>query len=451
MTEGLPMKKRRIAFVVQRCGREVNGGAEAHCLAMAKRMSKHWDVEILTSCAVDYVTWENSYPRGQEEVGGVVIRRFPVAAARVTEKFNQLSSKLHGKRGAASAAEEQEWLQAQGPWCPELASYIGANSREYDVYIFFTYLYWHTWAALPKVADRAILVPLAHDEWTIYLNIFKELFARARHFIFNTIEEKRFLERLIPEKRFDGPVVGVSVDRPSNVDPLKFRQEHGLQEDFLLYVGRIDPSKGCGELFDFFLRHRQDGRSPSKLVLLGKPVMDIPNHPDIVSLGFVSEETKWNALAASEALLMPSAHESLSMVLLEAWSVGRPVIVNGRCEVLVGQCRRSNGGLWYENYAEWAGILERLQSGRASNVLGRQGWRFVQEHYSWDSIEHAYLDAVESIVSAGCGKAKDVVESSVHCRPLPLSHMGHPWRDELRQENVSVVARQLHAHIHTNS
>jgi glycosyltransferase involved in cell wall biosynthesis len=180
-------------------------------------------------------------------------------------------------------------------------------------------------------------------------------------------------------------------------------------------------------------------------------VMDIPNHPDIVSLGFVSEETKWNALAASEALLMPSAHESLSMVLLEAWSVGRPVIVNGRCEVLVGQCRRSNGGLWYENYAEWAGILERLQSGRASNVLGRQGWRFVQEHYSWDSIEHAYLDAVESIVSAGCGKAKDVVESSVHCRPLPLSHMGHPWRDELRQENVSVVARQLHAHIHTNS
>jgi glycosyltransferase involved in cell wall biosynthesis len=192
------------------------------------------------------------------------------------------------------------------------------------------------------------------------------------------------------------------------VDPLRFRREHGIQEEFLLYVGRIDPSKGCDELFEFFLRSRKDGRSPSKLVLLGKPVMPVPDHPDIVQLGFVSDETKWNALAACEALVMPSVNESLSMVLLEAWSVGKPVIVNGRCEVLVGQCRRSNGGLWYENYEEWARILEYLQSGRIPNVLGRQGWRFVREHYSWASIERAYSQTVELVVREGDEDGREI-------------------------------------------
>jgi glycosyltransferase involved in cell wall biosynthesis len=391
------VKTRRVAFVVQRCGLEVNGGAEAHCLAIAQRMSVFWETEILTTCAVDYVTWEDFYPPGEERIGDVLLHRFPVAASRVTETFNQISATISEKRSSARVEEEEAWMQAQGPWCPELIRYIETHSREYDAFIFFTYLYWPTLMGLPKVADRAILVPLAHDEWTIYLGIFRQLFTRARRFIFNTIEEKQFLQRLFPESRLEGPVVGVSVDRTSEVNPLRFRVEHAIEDGFLLYVGRIDPSKGCEELFEFFLRSRTEGRLPSKLVLLGKPVMPIPAHPDIITLGFVSEQTKWDALAACEALVMPSVNESLSMALLEAWSVGKPVIVNGRCEVLVGQCRRSNGGLWYSNYVEWTKIVACLQSGRVSNVLGRQGWRFVREHYSWPSIEGAYLASVEAI------------------------------------------------------
>jgi glycosyltransferase involved in cell wall biosynthesis len=395
------VKTRRVAFVVQRCGREVNGGAEAHCLAIAQRMSVYWETEILTTCAVDYVTWEDFYPPGEAKIGDVLIHRFPVAASRVTETFNQISAKIHENRNSAGVQDEEAWMQAQGPWCPELVRYIEAHSRDYDAFIFFTYLYWPTFMGLPKVADRAILVPLAHDEWTIYLHIFKKLFAGARRFIFNTVEERQFLHRLFPESRLDGPIVGVSVDRPFELDPLRFRREHAIEEGFLLYVGRIDPSKGCEELFEFFSRSRNEGRLPSKLVLLGKPVMPIPAHPDIIALGFVSEQTKWDALAACEALVMPSVNESLSMVLLEAWSVGKPVIVNGRCEVLVGQCRRSNGGLWYSNYEEWAGVIACLQSGRVSNVLGRQGWRFVREHYSWPSIERAYLESVEAVAEGG--------------------------------------------------
>lgn len=392
------MKKRKIAFVVQRCGREVNGGAEAHCLAVAQRMAAHWDTEVLTTCAIDYVTWANAYPPGQEELDGVVIRRFPVTKERVTDEFGPLSEKLHVRRDIATLEEQESWMSAQGPYCPDLVEYIETHSTQYDAFIFFTYLYWHTYTALPKVAERSILVPLAHDEWPIYLGMFKRLFATASHLIFNTIEEKRFVERLFPATHFDGPVVGVAIDRPAQVDPTRFRRNFGIQDGFLLYLGRIDSAKGCQEMFDYFVRNRAERRVPTRLVLLGKPVMAIPTHPDIVSLGFVSEETKWDALAACDALVMPSPNESLSMVLLEAWSVGKPVVVNGRCEVLVGQCRRSNGGLWYESYEEWVRVLETIQSGRVASVLGRQGWRYVRQQYSWVSIERAYLDEVEALI-----------------------------------------------------
>ena len=391
------MKNRRVAFVIQRCGREVNGGAEAHCLAIAQRMSAYWETEILTTCAVDYVTWEDFYPRGTEHLDSVLIRRFPVAEPRVTETFNRLSSIIHEQGRSATTQDEETWMQSQGPWVPELISYLDSHANEYDAIIFFTYLYWPTFVGLPRVADRAILVPLAHDEWTIYLGILKQLFATARHIIFNTIEEKRFLQHMFPESRLEGPVVGVSVDRAVDINPLKFRFDNEIDDGFLLYVGRIDPSKGCEELFEFFIKSRQLGHLPSKLVLLGKPVMPVPAHPDIIQLGFVSEQTKWNALAACDALVMPSVNESLSMVLLEAWSLGKPVIVNGRCDVLVGQCKRSNGGLWYTNHKEWTATIACLQSGRVSNVLGRQGWKFVRDHYSWLSIERAYLQCVEAV------------------------------------------------------
>jgi glycosyltransferase involved in cell wall biosynthesis len=280
-----------------------------------------------------------------------------------------------------------------------LIEYLAANSRNYDAFIFFTYLYWPTVKGLPVVIDRAILVPLAHDEWTIHLGVFKVLFESAKHFIFNTIEERDFIKGLFPSAGIDGPIAGVAVDRPSDIDPLRFRRQYSIDEGFLLYVGRIDPAKGCDELFEFFQRSRSEGRTPKKLVLLGTPMMTIPEHPDIVKLGFVSTETKWDALAACDVLLMPSVNESLSIVLLEAWSVGKPVVVNGRCAVLVGQCRRANGGLWYSSYEQWVAVIARLGAGRTASVLGRQGWRFVQENYQWAVIERMYKNLVDSLES----------------------------------------------------
>lgn len=385
---------KKVAFIVQRCGLEVNGGAESHCLSIAKQMSAHWKTEILTTCAVDYLSWKNYYPAGIHEVSGVKVRRFPVAEERNINKFNEISDLMRPHINAISTDEQESWMRLQGPWSPDLINFVKNSKGLYDAFIFFAYLYATTYFVLPLVKDKAFLAPLAHDEWPIYFSMWNKLFNMPRAFIFNTNEEKDFLKTRFPQSHLKGPVVGVAVDPPGKCNGKGFRQRYNIKDPFLLYVGRIDPEKGCNELLECFLNFNKKTRFKRKLVLLGKPVMEIPIHPDIISLGFVDEQTKWDALAESQLLVMPSPYESLSMVLLEAWSMGKPVLVNGRCKVLVGQCRRSQGGLWYENQAEFETAVEEL-AGEKGFQLGEQGKKFVQKEYSWPVIKKAYLNLVQ--------------------------------------------------------
>jgi glycosyltransferase involved in cell wall biosynthesis len=380
----------KVAFVVQRCGLEVNGGAESHCLQIAQRMSRYWDLEILTTCALDYMTWQNYYSPGVSDVLGVKVRRFPVAKPRDIASFNRLSDKIYARLKTVSLKEQEAWMQAQGPWSPDLINYVKARQDEYDAFIFFTYLYATTYFILPLVAQKAYLAPLAHNEWTLYLSMWDGLFEKPRGFIFNTPEERDLIQVRFPHANCEGPIVGVAVEPPDAYSAAAFRHNYKIEEPFLLYIGRIDPSKGCEELFRYFIELRSHQTRPRQLVLLGKPTMPIPQHPDILALGFVDEPTKWNAIAACDTLVMPSPYESLSMVLLEAWAVGKPVLVNGRCDVLVGQCRRAQGGLWYRNQDEFQVVLD-LMDEPVRNQLGVQGKTFVQEHYTGSKIEQDYL------------------------------------------------------------
>ncbi len=376
----------KVAFLVQRCGIEVNGGAEFHCLKVAQRMTKYWDVEILTTCALDYLTWENYYQPGVTELAGVKTRRFLVDKPRNIDQFNQLSEEIRYRFLELSLLEEEQWLKEQGPISSDLINYVWEHQADYDAFIFFTYLYATTYFILPLVADKAYLLPLAHDEWCIYLSLWQGLFTFPQGFIFNTPQEKTFLETLFPFVNWSGPIAGLAVDPPLSYSA----QDFPITEPFLLYIGRIDSAKGCEELFKYFLDYKQNTSNSRKLVLLGKAAIPIPKHPDIISLGFVDEQTKWNALAACDLLIMPSAYESLSLVLLEAWTVGKAVLVNASCEVLVQQCRRSGGGLWYSNQAEFTTVLETI-SQVTFNQLGKQGQQFVQKNYQWSEIEQKYL------------------------------------------------------------
>lgn len=212
---------------------------------------------------------------------------------------------------------------------------------------------------LPLVKDKAILVPTAHDEPPIYFSIFESLFSLPKALIFSTEGERVFVNSKFKTDHILQEIIGTGIDAPDTMDSAAFEQEYGLK-NFIVYVGCIDESKGCKELFDFFIQFKQEYQSSLKLVLLGKAVMEIPNHPDIIPLEFVSEQDKYNCIMASKLLVMPSQFESLSIVLFEAWHCNRPVLVNGNCEVLKGQCVRSNGGLWYTCYAEFKESLEFL-------------------------------------------------------------------------------------------
>jgi glycosyltransferase involved in cell wall biosynthesis len=222
------------------------------------------------------------------------------------------------------------------------------------------------------------------------MSIWNQFFEKPRGFIFNTIEERDFIKTRFPNVNGESPIAGVAVEPPETCRAESFRRKYNIYDPFLLYIGRIDPSKGCEELLCYFMKLRSQESNPRKLVLLGKPTMPIPNHADIMALGFVDEQTKWDALAACELLVMPSPYESLSIVLLEAWAVGKPVLVNGKCDVLVGQCRRAQGGLWYTSQDEFHVALEKMDE-PIRNQLGWQGKQFIQKSYTWSAIENSYL------------------------------------------------------------
>jgi glycosyltransferase involved in cell wall biosynthesis len=392
---------RPVAFVVQRCGLEVNGGAECLCRTVAEKLSATRPTEVLTTCARDYMTWENHYRPGEERLGDLRIRRFPVARPRDVASFDRLSETLRPRVKTAPVAEQEQWMREQGPWSPDLFEYLQRRRADYDAFVFVTYLYATTYFGLPLVSDKALLVPLAHDEWPIYFGMWDRLFERPRGFVFSSAEEAAFVRRRFPAARLEGPVVGTGVEPPASVDPARFRKKYGIEGPFILYAGRVDVAKGVDQLLrDFQAYRREISDQSTHLVLLGRTMMEIPSHPAVQAVGFVSEEDKWDALAACEALVMPSSFESLSIALLEAWSVGKPVLVNARSEVMVGQCRRSHGGLWYGDTGEFCVALEcLLQDGRVRRALGAQGREFVSANYRWARIVEAYGEEISRIAS----------------------------------------------------
>jgi glycosyltransferase involved in cell wall biosynthesis len=387
------MAKPKIGFVVQRCGREVNGGAEALCLAVAGLMKDLWEVEVITTCALHYMTWDNDYPAGLSDVEVVPVRRFSVDRPRDVTRFNRLSDRVRSSMPDVNPAECENWMRAQGPMSTSLFNYLEQTNAGYDAYFFFTYLYATSYFGLQFVHDKAILVPTAHDEWPIHLPIWDQWFGLPRMFVFNTPEEEQFLRTRFPSKKLEGKVIGVGVNVPASCSAVRFRKRYRLEGEYILYLGRIDESKGCGQLFDYFLRYKNNVRDNLKLVLIGRAVMDIPSHPSIIALGFLDHQTKYDALAGCSFLINPSPYESLSMVLLEAWSLNKPVLVSAKSDVLVGQCKRSNGGLWYGNYEEFEACVNYLMANEGHVAYSAS--RFVVENYTWDAIRMKYSQLLD--------------------------------------------------------
>ena len=409
----------RIAFIVQRYGAEILGGSEYHCRLIAERMAARNDVEVLTTCARDYITWENDYPEGNDRIRGVTVRRFKNSRTRDIQSFNQYSDWIFHHEHTRE--DELSWLEQQGPWCPGLMEYLKRHHRSYDALIFFTYLYAPTVLGVQIDPARSILVPTAHDEPAIHLDIYKEMFAAPAAVAFNTEVEKNFLKTTFPIRAAAEETVGCGVDllqeqpQPDDPEPedqeelhkrlaphlrirgAQFRRRHRLNGQFLLYGGRIDPGKGCEELIEYFTSYKELGGDAS-LALMGVKLMQLPEVPWVRFAGLLSERERLQALEAATVVVVPSPYESLSLLALEAMAVGTPVLCNGRAPVLVQHCLNSNAGLFYtdrDEFIECAKVL--LADHRMRERMGRNGREYVKRNYKWDVILSKYDKLIGSL------------------------------------------------------
>jgi glycosyltransferase involved in cell wall biosynthesis len=394
----------KLAVVVQRYGQSINGGAELHARYIAEHLAHHADVEVLTTCAADYVTWRNELAPGIEQVNNVPVRRFKVKHERDPIAFGRLSERVFNQ--VHSIADELEWLDAEGPASGALIDHLAKHARDFDFVLFFSYRYYHAYHGIRAAADRAVLVPTAERDAAIGLSIFKPAFRSVRALMYNSPEERAMIQAIAANPEVPSAVVGIGSNVPANPQAARFRQKYNIREPFAIYVGRIDENKGCKELFEFFSAYLRAQAGKLSLVLIGHSLLPIPSDPRIRHLGFVDDTDKFDAMAAAELLIMPSYFESLSMVALEAWALGRPVLANAKCDVLKGQSIRSNAGLYYAGADEFIETLRAIERNKwLAGSLGRNGRQFFREQYDWPVIERKYLEMFDRLSKSASGAA----------------------------------------------
>ena len=395
----------KLAVVVQRYGPEINGGAELHARYIAEHLARHAQVEVWTTCASDYVTWRNELAAGEERVNNIPVRRFRVKHERDPLTFGRLSERVFNE--PHSIADELDWLEAEGPTSPGLIAHITRHAAEFDFCIFFSYRYYHAFHGARTAGARAILVPTAERDPAAGVSIFAPIFRGVRALMYNSPEERTMIQALARNENVPSVVVGVGSDVPQNPQSQRFRQKYAVKGPYAVYVGRIDENKGCRELFNHFNSYLRQKAGALTLVLIGNSILDIPQHPRIRHLGFLDDADKFDAIAGAELLIMPSFFESLSMVALEAWALGRPVLANAKCDVLKGQCIRSNAGLYYDSEAEFVETLRAIEFNKwIAGSLGKNGRQYYRDNYDWPVVERKYLDMLQRLAgTAATGAA----------------------------------------------
>lgn len=392
------MKRYSIAIVNQRYGTEINGGSEQYTRMIAERLQKYFDVEVLTSCALDYDTWKDYYSEGIEEINGVKVRRFGVKKERNVKFFNIINC-IAFRLKFGRALIEKLWVKEQGPYVLRLKRYLTKNENKYKAIIFVTYLYYTTVGILPNVNKKSILIPTAHDEPYIYYRTYRKVFEKAKGIIYLTNAEKRFVENIFDVTKKKNEVIAVGMEIPTKTSPDRFCAKYHIQGPYVIYVGRVDLGKNCEEMFQMFIKYKRNNPGNLKLVVLGKSMMPIPQDEDIISLGFVSDEDKYNGIAGAKGLIMPSKYESLSLVVLEAMALSVPVIVNGECEVLKEHCINSNAGKSYSCYKEFEEILLSFEEESEEYLrMKKNGLQYVEDNYMWQSVEKRLVEFIDDMI-----------------------------------------------------
>jgi len=397
----------KVAYVTVRYGPSVVGGAEHACRQLAEHLAADGvRVSVHTTCARDATTWADVDAPGATTEGGVDVHRYRSVSGR-DARFDTLSRDVLEDPKRQTTARQDEWVRRQGPVCP--AAVEGALADGADLVIATPYLYWPTIELARRApAGRLVLHPAAHDEAPIRLPLFAEVLGAATGLAFYTDAERRLVERLFPPLAGrPQAVVGLGIDPPPPSDAASFRAMAGIGDrPFLLCLGRVDEGKGTAVLARFFAAYKRRRPGPLALVYAGPVVHPPPKHADIVVVGAVDDATKWSALRGATALVSPSVNESFGIVVLEAWAVRTPVLVNARCAATVELVRRARGGLGFNGYASFEAAVDRLTGDPdAAVALAQAGQECTQQSFSWPVVTRHYREWLERLLSAVPGAA----------------------------------------------
>jgi glycosyltransferase involved in cell wall biosynthesis len=395
----------KVAFVVPRYGTGIRGGAETGARMLAEHLvaDRGHEVDVLTTCALDAITWRDELPEGTEVINGVTVRRVRSEAGR-DDDFHPLWAGMREDPAHASREDMERWVDLQGPRSPALLDAVVGSDA--DVLAFYPYLYYPTVRGLPLVAERAVLHPAAHEEPALHLPIYDELFARCRGFAFHSRSERTLVNERFGVATTPQVLVGLGVEEPpgGGADTETVRATYGLGEaPYVVCIGRVDDQKGTGMLWRTFGAYKRRHPGPLRLVLVGQVVNPPEPADDVVVTGMIDDDDKWGLLRGARALVAPSPHESFSLTVVEALTAGVPVLVNARCGPTREHCEQSGAGLWFGDFAEFEAVVELLTTDDAVHeTMRRNGRRYVAANYTWPVVLDRYCGFLERF-SGGSG------------------------------------------------
>jgi glycosyltransferase involved in cell wall biosynthesis len=392
----------RVAIVVQRCHEDIVGGSETLAWHYAQLLSDAYEVDVLTTTAIETSEWANTLPAGAEIKDGVRLIRFPVTIGRsqywvkvhdrLLEEFGWMvpTKTQEVPRLQWTLALQEDFIRQQGPYSEPLLHYINEHWRDYRAIIFITYLYPTTYFGLQQLpAGHALFAPTLHDEMPAYIPAYKYAARQARELVWLTAAEQRVGRKLWGA--LPGRVVAMAIETD-------LREPQWAPAPYLLYSGRVDPNKGCVQLFDYFLTYKKTVTSPLRLIITGKDDIPVPRHEDIEFKGFVSAEEKFRLMSGAMLFVNPSPNESFSIVTLEAMAQNTPVLANNASTVLADHIKASGAGRVYSDYQTFADALNELSANEALlTTMGQRGREYVLSRYQTETVRKSLIAAIESV------------------------------------------------------
>ena len=393
----------KVAFVTPRYGTQVMGGAETAARQLAEHLRAHtrWEAEVHTTCAMDPHTWADELEPGTSTVNGVPVHRHSSAHGRLPD-FYGLDGMVRLAPRLATREQGRRWVDYNGPVSPQLVDAVCASDA--DVVAFYPYLYHPTVATIGKVPMPAVLHPAAHDEPALYLPVFRGTFGDADAICYHTAAERALVERMYPVAEKPQIVLGLGVGE-SQGSGRPGGTLLGLGDrPYVVSVGRVDEHKGSKMLASFFTTYKERRPGPLALALVGPVSFELPPHPDIVVTGAVEEADKWDIVRDALVAVSPSALESFSLVVVEAWVDRVPVLVNGACGPTREHCESSGGGLWFTSYPEFEAAVDHLVGDAALRAtLGSSGRAYVDTHFQWPVLIARYATFLSGVAERGRG------------------------------------------------